>query len=321
MSKIKYIDIAFRTRALGIIQSANKVIEEYAADNFDLTLRQLYYQFIARDLFPEEWIDRAYNEKMGLDPDTKNTQKNYDKFGVIISNGRRAGLIDWLAIVDRTRYLRKESTWEDPSAIIDSCANQFQVDLWKDQPSYVEIWFEKDALIGVFERAAELMRLPFFSCRGYVSDSECWSAARRFQRMEGKECIVLHFGDHDPSGIDMTRDIGERFALFGANVDVRRLALNMNQVKKYNPPPNPAKESDSRFEDYHKKFGDKSWELDALEPKVLAAIVKKEIEGVVDMKQWKRDMAREDVGKDQLKLVANQFDAALEGARLADNEN
>lgn len=58
--------------------------------------------------------------------------------------------------------------------------------------------------------------------------------------------------------------------MFGASVEVRRLALNMEQVRKYDPPPNPAKVTDSRFAAYCDQFGDESWELDALSPKVVA---------------------------------------------------
>jgi hypothetical protein len=88
----------------------------------------------------------------------------------------------------------------------------------------------------------------------------------------------LYLGDHDPSGIDMTRDIRERMALFSCNaeIDVRRLALNKDQVELWNPPENPAKETDSRFENYRDQFGDKSWELDAIEPKKLVALVEEE---------------------------------------------
>lgn len=285
MAKQKYEDIALRTKALATIAQANTIIEEYAQQGYKLTLRQLYYQFVARGLIP-------------------NTNREYQRLSVVISNGRRAGLIDWEAIVDRTRFLRRLSTWSSPSDIIGACAQQFRLDLWADQDSYVEVWFEKDALLGVFERATNLHRLPMFSNRGYVSDSSVWEAAQRIILEGGeKNCYVLHFGDHDPSGLDMTRDVEERLELFGARVQIKRLALNMDQVRKYNPPPNPAKESDSRFADYKAEYGDESWELDALPPDVLVKLVEKEIKKHVDVDKWEAALARENTAKAQLAWV------------------
>jgi hypothetical protein len=292
--KIKYQDIALRTKAVATIEKANEIIEEYAKQGFNLTLRQLYYQFVSRDLI-------------------KNEQKEYDKLGVVISNGRRAGLIDWDAIVDRTRFLRKTPHWDSPQSIVQSCAEQFRFNLWQDQPCYVEVWFEKDALLGVFERAAEEMRVPFFSCRGYVSDSEAWATAQRLERFAGsgihafREVYILHFGDHDPSGLDMTRDIKERLELFGASPKVKRLALNMDQVRKYNPPPNPAKENDSRFTDYVRKYGDKSWELDALNPDILNKLVRDELAELMDMKLWNKALGREKKAREQLNGIATNY--------------
>jgi hypothetical protein len=83
----------------------------------------------------------------------------------------------------------------------------------------------------------------------------------------GQDVVVLHLGDHDPSGLDMTRDLRDRLSLYSrAAVDVQRVALNMDQVGVFNPPPNFAKESDKRFEAYRRQYGDQCWELDALPP-------------------------------------------------------
>jgi hypothetical protein len=120
---------------------------------------------------------------------------------------------------------------------------------------------------------------------------------------------VLHFGDHDPSGIDMTRDIQERLCLFsGCSIEVRRLALNMAQVEEYDPPPNPAKETDSRFSGYSSIHGDESWELDALEPNVLAGIVRDEVYSVRDLDSWTDAVDEENEGKALLGVIADEWD-------------
>jgi hypothetical protein len=103
----------------------------------------------------------------------------------------------------------------------------------------------------------------------------------------GQDVVVLHLGDHDPSGLDMTRDLRDRLSLYSrAAVDVQRVALNMDQVGVFNPPPNFAKESDKRFEAYRRQYGDQCWELDALPPKELARLTREAIEEHIDWRQW-----------------------------------
>jgi hypothetical protein len=316
MPKIQYETIALRTKAVAFIEVINRVIENYQRQGYQITLRQLYYRCVAKKLFPD---DQKFSRIPGTnkwkrDPKgTFNCQPNYDWLGITVSNGRRAGLIDWEAIVDRTRFLRPASTWETPAGILGVAANQFEVDRWKDQTSYVELWFEKDALLNVFERASENKQLPIFSNRGYVSDSAVWEAAQRIIRLTegGRKAHILHFGDHDPSGIDMTRDVEARLNLFGAEPTIHRLALNMDQVKKYDPPPDPAKQADSRYADYVKNFGTECWELDALEPDVLVKLVDNRVARWIDVKKWKACLAREEEGKLDLGTVARHWERVL----------
>lgn len=308
MAKIQYQNLIFRDVARRMVDNANRIIEDYQAQGYTLTLRQLYYQFVALNLFETKYAwtgTRWVKDANGTD----NATPNYDTLGNAVSNGRRAGLIDWEAIVDRTRYVRKPSTWDAPEDIVATCAKQFKVNMWENQEFYIEVWFEKDALLAVFERASEPLRLPHFSCRGYVSDSECWGAAQRLleQQNNGKKIIILHFGDHDPSGIDMTRDITERLELFGAEFKLKRMALNMNQVRQYKPPSNPAKQTDSRFEDYRKKFGSLSWELDALKPDVLVKMVTQEVNTFVDDDKWDADEGCEREHRGTLKKIVDKW--------------
>lgn len=141
--------------------------------------------------------------------------------------------------------------------------------------------------------------MPCFSCRGYPSSTEIWNAAQRIIAKK-KFSVILHLGDHDPSGIDMTRDIEERLSLFGANVEIKRIALNMEQVEEYNPPPNPAKVTDSRAKNYIKRYGDSSWELDALEPRMLDNLIKSHIEEHLDVDKFKMAMNKQEQERQQL---------------------
>jgi hypothetical protein len=273
MPKIKYRDWNPGIAARDIIATAEDICRTYAADGYDLTLRQLYYQFVSRDVIP-------------------NDMRSYKRLGDIINNARLAGMLDWSYIVDRTRNLRGTSHWDSPADVIDAAAQSFRLDKWETQPVRIELWVEKDALAGVIERAATEHDLSYFACRGYVSQSEQWSASQRFKRYinNGQDVVILHLGDHDPSGVDMTRDITDRLKEFigpqSYRLDVQRIALNMDQVEQYGPPPNPAKITDSRAAGYIALHGDESWELDALDPRTLNDLITEHVERIIDQDEF-----------------------------------
>jgi hypothetical protein len=279
--KVCYIERRFHSGSRKLIQQANDIIHEYTRAGYVLTLRQLYYQFVARGFIP-------------------NKQSEYNRLGSLINDARLAGQIDWHAVEDRTRNLERLSTWDNPEDMISAAFNSYRENKWETQPVYVEVWVEKEALAGVVEHAAEPLEVPYFSCRGYVSQSEMFSAAQRFISVR-KPCVVIHLGDHDPSGIDMTRDIIDRMNVFEAyDVTVERIALNYDQIERYNPPPNPAKETDSRFETYMDKFGEFSWELDALEPQILNTLIQDTILKYRDDGLWQEAETAEAIHKKQL---------------------
>lgn len=289
--KEAFIQKAFRPDTLAVIDVANRIIREYRRQGFTLTLRQLYYQFVARDLIA-------------------NKQTEYKRLGSIINDGRMAGLIDWDAIEDRTRNLRKQPAWSSPEEIVRAAAGQYQEDLWQGQDFRPEVWIEKDALVGVVEPICEEYRVPFFACRGYCSQSEQYAAGKRFREYQsrGLKPLVLHLGDHDPSGIDMTRDNTDRLSIFaGFDVDVVRLALNFDQIEEYGPPPNPAKDTDSRSDGYREMFGDSSWELDALEPSVIAALIRDALDQRIKAGPWEQAKAEEAESRDNLTAVAERW--------------
>jgi len=296
MSKQKFVAKKFSKATKKIIDQANVIITEYMADGFKLTLRQLYYQFVARALLP-------------------NSQKSYSRLGSILNNARLAGEVDWSAIEDRTRNMKQLAHWDSPADIMESVANQFRVSPWTNQDVYIEVWIEKEALTGVIQPICRELDVPFLACRGYLSQSEQYAAALRFQEHydDGRSPYVLHLGDHDPSGIDMTRDNNDRLALFtGGVVEVRRLALNMDQVRKHKPPPNPAKSTDARFASYKDTYGSESWELDALDPRTLAKLIKTEVESLVDQGVWAQTKAENAEGRANLQRVADEWEGVLE---------
>lgn len=170
---------------------------------------------------------------------------------------------------------------------------------------------EKDALLGIVGQVASSLDCPYFSCRGYTSQSEMWSASQRLLRQikAGRTPHIVHLGDHDPSGQDMSRDILDRLKLFcGVKVQILRAALNMPQIRKFNPPPNPAKVTDSRFASYQVTYGDSSWELDALDPRVLADIIRRAVAMFRDETAWSQEVSREKHAKELLRKLAKRWD-------------
>lgn len=261
--------LRFHKAARVTLNQANAIIAEYAEKGFGLTLRQLYYQFVARGLVPE------------------NTLNQYKRLGDIISRGRIAGLVDWNAISDMTRSVRDTRREPDRAYLpyLNRAAARWTIDWWEGQQFRPIVMIEKDALAGVIDGVCRKYQIPYIPCRGYMSQSEQWRLGQKIRKQtkEGFTPVVFHLGDHDPSGIDMTRDNESRLWMFGGHVEVRRLALNYDQVQEFNPPPNPAKPLDSRTANYRREFGDYCWELDALEPQFIAGLVEKEVLTVLDM--------------------------------------
>jgi len=277
MPKHAYIKKGFSQSSLDLIERCNRIVVDYQRQGYSLTLRQLYYRLVAGGRIP-------------------NTTQSYKRLGRIVNEARLTGHIDWLAIEDRTRSLRDKGRWENPTAIMRAMLDGFIIDRWAGQEWRVEVWVEKDALIGIVGQVANQVDVPYFSCRGYTSQSEMWRAARRVKShlVDGQKVLIVHLADHDPSGIDMTRDIIDRFQIFWAdNVRVERIALTMEQVEEYQPPPNPAKITDSRYSTYVLKFGTQSWELDALEPAVITELISTIVTAHRDELMWHEVLERE----------------------------
>jgi len=271
---------------------ANNIINDFSAKGFTMTLRQLYYQFVALDLIP-------------------NTERSYKRLGSIINDARMAGLIDWDMIEDRTRQLHQRARWNNPGEIITAAARGYHIDMWADQEYRIEVWIEKEALVGVIEKVCRENDIPYFACRGYASVSSLWQASERLKQYEYQCILILYFGDHDPSGLDMPNDLRSRLDTFSGYYDqthnIEHIALTLEQVQKYDLPPNPAKIKDSRAKVYIEKFGNESWELDALKPEKIVGLIEKEINTFRDEERWKVRLEQETNERAKLNEIADTF--------------
>jgi hypothetical protein len=280
MARERFVERKFSEGSLFLIRRANTIVQELAAEGYSLSLRQLFYQFVGRDWLP-------------------NTQKNYKRLGAVLNDARLAGLLDWNSMEDRTRTVRCRPTWTSASEIVAGVGYQYTRDRWRDQPIHVEVWPEKDAMTDIVSQVCGEFQVSFFACRGYNSQSAQHAAGKRFARVaaSGKRILVLHLGDHDPSGVDMSRDNMERLRMFSgldpSRFEFRRILLNQDQIVRYRLPPQPSKETDSRIRGYEDLHGEGSWELDALRPSVIAGLIRDNIRSAIDWPAWEAHAATE----------------------------
>lgn len=290
----RYVRKAFRPEAVARIHHCNVIIDRYQKQNLRLTLRQLYYQLVSRNVITNE-------------------EKSYKTLGKLVSDARLAGLMSWDAIEDRIRTPVVPQQFNNLAHLADVASRVYRLPRWDGQQNYIELWVEKDALAGVLAPIAREYHITLMVNRGYSSTSAMYGSAKRFLEAEGgdgrpnsaKDLHLLYLGDHDPSGEDMVRDVRDRLRTFDADVDVQKVALTMEQIEEYEPPPNPAKLSDSRSKKYVELHGDSSWEVDALPPEVLTELITEKLEELLDRPTMDKIMKREETDKKKLKkLVA-----------------
>lgn len=291
MTKRTYIEKRFNAASRETIEQVNSILDEYKAQGYDLSLRQLYYQMVSRDLLP-------------------NVQKEYKRLGELVNGARLAGLVDWDMIKDRGRETVTNSHWTSPAKILESAARSFAIDKWEDQNYHVEVMVEKQALEGVLLPVCQELDIAFTANKGYSSASAFYERGRDLgylNNTHGKQIVIFYMGDHDPSGLDMTRDVSERLNMFAeTNVKVERLALNYPQVETLKPPPNPTKETDTRTAEYQKRFS-ASWELDAVEPATLARLVRDAVLKYRDADKWQKAVMAEKRMKAELQTLADNY--------------
>lgn len=273
-----------------LLAAVVSIIAAYEAQGYQLTLRQLYYQLVSRNL-------------------VSNQLREYKRLGELVKNARYGGHIDWDSIVDLGRSPVIPPDWPDGAAILESAANQFRLDRWRGQERYLEVWCEKQAMASIIEPITREYHVRFLADKGYNSATAMYDAGQRMAKAaitEGLQPTVIYMGDHDPSGMDMSRDIEDRLYTLSTSteIDVLRLALTFDQVEEHQPPPNPTKLSDSRAESYIARYGDDSWELDALEPATLDGLIRQTIESYLDLDQYNLMVEAEEAIRESIRALA-----------------
>ena len=298
--RIKLSNLQFwEANTINLIRAITGIIEKYQDKGIRMTLRQLYYQLVAADIIPND--DRVYK-----------------KLSTLLTDSRYIGIVDWEAIEDRVRVPRVPSEWDSIPDIVESAIASFRLPRWAGQDYYVELLTEKDALSSILAPIAFKWHVTFCVNRGYTSATAMYDIFQRvFSAVQkGKKAILLYLGDHDPSGLDMIRDIELRIQEFlivkgipiNRNGYVKPIALTQQQIKEYSPPPNPAKITDPRAKSYIKKYGRKSWEVDALPPDVMISLVEESIKSYIDIDIWQTVLDEEEGQKKKLQTILDETD-------------
>lgn len=287
----KFREKCFSRKSKILVDYSLEIVTDYMKQGIKLTLRQLYYQLVSKAIIP-------------------NSQKEYMRLSRLLTAARYAGIVDWNAIEDRVRHPEIPNQFSGIPHLIDTAIDAYKLDRWNNQKYYVEVFCEKDALSSVLAPIATKWHVTFSVNRGYASATVMYDTARRIQRAldNDKAPVIFYIGDHDPSGLDMVRDIGDRIAEFcGAYFQVVHLALTSDQVRQYGPPPNPAKMTDTRARDYIAEHGHRSWEVDALPPQVLNELLTNRILEFLDLTKYNKVLKQEEKDKNNLKLFAEHY--------------
>lgn len=271
-----------------VVNTVNEILKQY---DMSVTLRQLYYRLIS-------------------DPYSlfANTRSNYNYLSKLLVKAREEGDVDESRIIDSTRKtIGGDSGFADMNHFLKFILNDFLTSpryysrkMWEGQEIFPIVWVEKDALSRVISSTCDGFNVITAPSRGYSSYTYIKEIISNIP--EGKDVVILHFADHDSSGIDMTRDLQERFNKYapGINIEVKRIALTIDQVREFKLAPNPTKMADPRSAGYVKMFGNKCWELDAIKPDVLQDIVENSINEYVDVEKW--NATRELIEEEKIKL-------------------
>lgn len=268
------------------IEQIVNIVEDYDRQGYVLTLRQLHYQLVTENLIV-------------------NHESAYKKLSTILDDCRYSGIIDWDAIEDRGRIPYLPYAVDDVENALNDTVEQYRLDRMKGQDNYIELWTEKDALSGILKRVTSKYHIQLVVNKGYTSSSAMYRAYQRIvEALKRKQfTTILYFGDHDPSGLDMIRDIEDRLKLmceqgeyeleFDSICEVVPIGLTREQITKYKLPPNPTKVTDPRAKWYVKKFGKICWEVDALKPQVLTKIVDDHISSRIDHTLYTKQLSNE----------------------------
>lgn len=230
-------------------------------------------------------------------------KKNVDRVGHILVYGREHNEVDWSDIVDESRAADRPAQWDNLAEFGESIVHWYRLDRWASQDTTVQVWSEKATVGGIIRPITRAYGVSFMAVHGFGSATVVYDTAMASLE-DRREVVILYVGDHDPSGMHMSEvDLPARLARYGGKITIRRIALTTDDLPGL--PSFAAKEKDPRFKWYRSQYGEKAWELDALDPGILRARVEAAILDYIDPAAWERAQVVEEAQMASVRQVAD----------------
>jgi hypothetical protein len=270
-------------RSKADIETIKTALYDTLAADYPATVRQVFYRLVSAGIIPK--TETAYKTIVCR----------------LLVNMRKDGDLPYAWLADSTRWQRKPQSYPSLQYALEETARLYRRSLWHEQPTYVEVWCEKDALAGVFYEETARWDVPLMVTRGYASLSYLYEAGQAIAEMD-KETFIYYLGDYDPSGVDIPQKVEQQLRHFAPDVDLHfeRLAVTPEQIAQWTLPTRPTKTSDSRS----RGFGHDSVELDAIPPARLRGLVRRAIRHHLDPHAVRQLEVAEASERDALRLLA-----------------
>jgi hypothetical protein len=240
--------------------------------------------------------------------------RNTQKISRLLTQAREEGLIPWEWIVDDSRRMEGDTRFKDLREYATNIAAWYRRDFWAHQPRRVIVISEKATVAGILRPVLDEYGLPFLAVHGFNSATKMHELVEEIAD-DKRQTVLLYVGDYDPSGLWMSvQDLPNRLADYGAGVDgddytFRRVALTSVDVQSGNLTPFDAetKKKDPRYRWFVSHYGDKAWELDAMDPNELRDRVREEIEHYINAADWEQHHTVEAAQRESVKTIAEKM--------------
>ncbi len=271
------------TATTELVEQAKRIL---AAER-PATIRQLFYRLVSVEAL-------------------ENSVPDYKKLSRVMSDARESGQVPFSWIVDRSRPTYAPTVFDNLKDGLTALRNCYRKDYWQDQIAHVEIWAEKDAIIGSIEPVTNELGVTVRVSRGFTSTTRVYEIASAFARIV-RPIFVYYLGDHDPSGQAIELDLYDRISSYGPHFPLTRLAIREKDIDDFNLPPLRIKASDTRAAAFRRKLGARCVELDALPPEELRSRVRQAIEEQIDEEAWGRALAIEKAEQESITSIVGRW--------------
>jgi len=226
----------------------------------------------------------------------------------LLKEARERDHIPWEWIVDETRAVERTPTWANPAEYARCVARSYRRDFWDQQPIRCEVWSEKGTVRGVLGPVIDHYAVGFRVMHGFSGATTVYDVS---QDDDGRSLVALYVGDYDPSGMFMSEeDLPKRLSDYGGtHITVRRIALTREHVSELPSFPATDKRKDPRYKWFRANYGDRCWELDAMDPNDLRDCVEEAIQDLVEPVAWKRCEEVNKAEQESLKTILEKWGA------------